>query len=115
VRLFDPLINLTESELEAMFFEMCVTYDLPRPAPQVRFERRRADFTFEAARLVIECDSRKWHDNDFSFVDDRRKERLLKARGYELLRYTWAEIRYEPARVAAEIKDFLRQRGSSGA
>ena len=114
VRLYDTLVELTESELEARFFEMCTRYGLPRPAPQVRFHRRRADFTFEGARLVIECDSRKWHDNDFSFLDDRRKERLLKARGYDLLRFTWAEIVHEPARVAAEIRTFLRQRGSSG-
>lgn len=40
-------------------------------SPQVRFERRRADFTFQEARLVIECDSRECHDNDFSFLDPR--------------------------------------------
>ncbi len=97
VRLLDPLLELTESELEALFLEMCARYRMPRPAPQVKFKRRRADFVFEDARLVIECDSREWHDNDWAYLDDRRKERELKARGYHLLRFTWAEVRYEPA------------------
>ena len=110
VRLYDPLVELTESELEARFFEMCIRFGLPRPMPQVKFQRRRADFTFEDARLVIECDSREWHDNDFSFRDDRKKERELKARGYDLLRFTWAEIVYEPRRVADEIGAAIAQR-----
>lgn len=114
VRLFDPLIGMTESDFEAIFFEMCKRYRLPTPEPQFPFGELRADFVFEDARLAIECQSRRWHDNDVNFVTDKQKERVIKAAGYELLPFTWAEVVYEPARVAAEIRVILAQRAHLG-
>lgn len=110
VRLFDPLLSMTESEFEALFLELCVAYGLPTPEPQVAIGARRADFVFHEARLVVECDSRRWHDNDFAFLDDRRRSRELQRRGYEVMPFTWAEVLHEPARVAAEIREALIRR-----
>lgn len=110
VRLYDPVVGLTESDFEAIFLALCATYGLPIPEPQRRAGRRRVDFLFADARLVIECDSRQWHDNDLAFLDDRKKDRELQARGFEPLRFTWAEVVYEPKKVAAEIKAALRRR-----
>lgn len=111
VRLYDPLIELTESDFEALFVALCVKYRLPLPCPQVRFGRRRADFTWPHLRLVVECDSRAWHDNVVNHREDRAKERALKADGYELLRFTWAEVVHTPFEVAQEIRAALRRRG----
>lgn len=97
VRLYDPLTNLTESDFEVIFLAMCVKYALPLPAPQVGFGRRRADFTWPEYHLIVECDSRQWHDNDVNFLEDRRKDRALKEAGYEVLRFTWAEVGHSPA------------------
>jgi very-short-patch-repair endonuclease len=110
VRLYDPLIGLTESELEALFFEMCRRYRLPVPRPQVWFGPFRADFVFEAAKLAIECQSRRWHDNDVNHVMDRKKERVIKAAGYELLPFAWAEVKYEASSVATEIRAAIARR-----
>ena len=115
VRLFDPLIGMTESDFEAIFFEMCRRNRLPVPEPQVKFGNFRADFVFEEAQLAIECQSRKWHANDVNFVTDKQKERVIKAAGYELLPFTWAEVVYEPAVVAAEIRAALARRAHLGA
>lgn len=114
VRMYDPLLDLTESEFEARFFALCRQYGLPRPTPQRRTGRRRADFRFEDARVAVECDSRSWHDNDASFLDDRRKDRELLAAGYVVLRFTWAEVVHEPKRVADEIRALLASRGWFG-
>lgn len=115
VRLYDPLMGVTESELEVRFVELCVRHRLPMPTPQVRFGPFRADFVFESAKLAIECQSRRWHDNDFNYRTDREKARVIKAAGYELLPFTWAEIVHEPAKVAAEIRAALRRRAHLGA
>ena len=104
VRLYDPLIGVTESDMEALFLSLCAKHRLPPPQPQAWFGTYRADFTWHECRLVVELDSRRWHDNDVNFLTDRRKERAIRAAGYELLRFTWAEIVHEPARVAAEIR-----------
>ena len=110
VRLYDPLTSLTESDFEARFMAFCATHRLPTPQPQRRFARRRVDFLFAAERLVVECDSRAWHDNDVAFLDDRRKDRELRARGLEPMRFTWAEVVHEPGRVAVEIRAALARR-----
>lgn len=110
VRLYDPLIGLTESELEALFLALCTKFRLPAPQPQEWFGSHRADFTWHEHRLVVELDSRRWHDNDVNFLTDRRKERAIRAAGYEVLRFTWAEIVHEPAGVAAEIRAAMRRR-----
>lgn len=112
VRLYDPLAGMTESELEVRFVELCTRFRLPTPTPQFRFGSLRADFVFEQARVAVELDSRRWHGNDVNFLTDRRKERAIRAAGYELLRFTWAEVVHEPARVAAEIRAALARRVS---
>lgn len=104
VRLYDPLIALTESDFEALFLAMCTRYRLPLPDPQTRFGRRRADFAWPRYRLVVECQSRLWHDNDVNHQDDRAKHRELAARGYLVLPFTWAEVVHGPAAVAREIR-----------
>lgn len=107
VRLYDPLIGMTESDFEARFLAVCTRFRLPAPTPQLRFGSFRVDFAWERHRLAVECDSRRWHDNDVNHLTDRRKERLIRARGFELLRFTWAEVVHEPAVVAAEIRQAL--------
>ncbi len=93
---------------------MCTKYRLPLPDPQTRLGRRRADFTWPQFGLVVECDSRGWHDNVVNHRDDRVKERELKAAGYELLRFTWAEVVHTPYLVAQEIRAAMRRRAHFG-
>lgn len=114
VRLYDPLTGLTESDFEALFLALCTKYRLPLPDPQTRFGQRRADFAWPRFRLAVECDSRAWHDNVVNHRDDRAKERALKAVGYELLRFTWAEVVHTPFEVAQEIRAAMRRRAHFG-
>jgi very-short-patch-repair endonuclease len=110
VRLYDPLIGMTESEMEAIFLGLCARFRLPTPLPQVHFGPFRADFTWHSHRLVVEVDSRRWHGNDVNRVTDVQKERHIRRTGYEVLRFTWAELVHTPAAVAAEIRAELRRR-----
>lgn len=110
VRLYDPLIGMTESEMEAIFVGLCARYRLPPPVAQVRFGPYRADFTWPSHRLVVELDSRRWHGNAVNRVTDVQKERHLRRTGHEVVRFTWAEVVHTPAAVAAEIRMELRAR-----
>lgn len=110
VSLYDPLLALTESDLEAIFVALCVKYRLPLPDAQTRFGRRRADFTWPRFGLVVECDGAAWHANAVNHRDDRAKERALRAAGYEVLRFTWAEAVHAPFAVAQEIRAAMRRR-----
>ena len=109
VRLDDPLIGLTESDFEALFLALCAAHGLPIPRPQARRRRRRVDFSSRTPASSSSATAAPWHDNDIAFLDDRRRDRELKAQNLEVLRFTWAEVVYEPERVAAEIRGMLRR------
>jgi very-short-patch-repair endonuclease len=62
----------------------------------------RVDFAFAAARVVIEVDGTKWHQD----VDrDRTRDNRLAAMGWRVLRYRWAEVVHDGRRVLAEIRE----------
>lgn len=60
--------------------------------------------------LVIECDSREFHETWQQQVKDRNRDLALAARGYVTLRLTAAQIMYRPAEVLAALKGLLATR-----
>lgn len=60
----------------------------------------RVDFCFTAQGLVVEADGAKWHPDP---GPDRQRDNLLARCGFRVLRYTWAEIVHDHARVVREI------------
>lgn len=62
----------------------------------------RADFCFEAARLVVEVDGQKWHQDP---LRDRERDNALARLGFRVLRYTWSDVIRELDRVLAEIRE----------
>jgi very-short-patch-repair endonuclease len=64
----------------------------------------RVDFCFAEARLVVEVDGEKWHQDP---ARDRSRDNALAALGWRVLRYTWAEVVHQPERVLAEIRQAL--------
>lgn len=65
----------------------------------------RVDFCFESTRVVVEADGAKWHPDP---APDRQRDNLLARRGFRVLRYTWAEIVHDHARVVREIREALQ-------
>ena len=102
--------GMTDSELEALFFELCARRRLPRPEVQVPVGPFRADFLWRPERLIVETDGRETHDTDVAFLDDRVRHRALTAVGYEILPFTWSEVVLRPGAVAREIRAALARR-----
>jgi very-short-patch-repair endonuclease len=105
-----PETGLTDSELEARFFELCARHRLPTPERQVAIGSYRVDFLWRDLKLVVETDGRETHDSDVAFLEDRVKDRALTRLGYEVLRFTWAEVTLRPGVVAAEVRAAIRRR-----
>jgi very-short-patch-repair endonuclease len=105
-----PGIGLTETELEAKFLELCARRHIPLPQVQVRQGDHRPDFLWREERLIVEADGYEAHRGRIAFQTDRARDRTLKAQGYEVLRFTWAEIVAKPAMVARELKAALERR-----
>ena len=110
-----PQTKKTRSELERRFLEMCARQAVPDPevnvwlaAPDGR--RYQADFLWRDCRLIVEADSRRFHDTDSAFVSDRKRQQQLELAGWRVSRCTWEEVEREPRRLAVTVKGLLAQR-----
>ena len=113
LRLLELIDPESGSVLESMLRYLLVTNGLtPQPQFQVRSrdgkrEIGRFDFCFEAERLIIECDGRRWHDPDDVRRKDRHKDNELARLGWRVLRFDWNEVRHSEAYVLAVVRDCL--------
>ena len=109
-----PETKRTRSELERMFLRMCRRARLPTPEVNVSLHisgrQLKPDFLWRDAGLIIEADSRRFHDTDSAFQHDRQREQLLQLAGWRVSRCTWEQVEGEPQRLAQTIKALLVQR-----
>ncbi|MEA2471086.1 MAG: hypothetical protein QOE38_2085 [Thermoleophilaceae bacterium] len=97
----------TKRELEALFFDICRTQDLPLPLCNVLVEGYEVDAYWPAARLIVELDSWEFHHDRGAFERDRERDAVLQAAGYRVIRITWRRLTEEPAAVAALLRSLL--------
>ena len=97
----------TRRELEARFFDLCRTFDLPPPSCNVLVEGYLVDAFWRAHRLIVELDSWKFHRDRGAFERDRERDALLQAAGYRVVRITWRRLTEHPADVARLIRRLL--------
>ncbi len=110
-----PLADLgqdgTRSELESLFLKLCRRHRLPEPEANARLGPFLIDFLWRKERLAVELDGYAAHSGRTAFADDRERDLYLKLNGYEVVRFTYEQVRDEPARVAAAIRVLLERRG----
>jgi hypothetical protein len=112
-----PQTKRTRSELERLFLEMCVKRSVPEPEiniwlPAPDGKRYQADFLWRGAHLIMEADSRRFHDTDSAFVSDRKRRQQLELAGWRVSQCTWEEVEREPRRLAQTVKGLLAIRES---
>jgi hypothetical protein len=67
------------------------------------------DIAFPEALLAIEIDGWAWHSDPERFQDDRRRQNVLVAAGWTVLRFTWADLIERPEHVLATVVRTLAQ------
>jgi hypothetical protein len=109
-----PQTKRTRSELERLFLGVCASRAVPEPevnvwlpAPDGR--RYQADFLWRDAELIIEADSRRFHDTDSAFVSERKRQQQLELAGWRVSRCTWEEVEQEPRRLALTVQGLIAQ------
>lgn len=98
----------TRSDHEDMVLDLIDRAGIDRPElnTRLRLDGRtiEADMLWSERRLVIECDSRRWHSDPLTRENDADKQAVLEANGYRVLRITWTQginhPRQTPARLA---------------
>jgi hypothetical protein len=107
-----PQTKRTRSDLERLFLGMCSKGAVPEPEVNVWLpapdgKRYQADFLWREQGLIVEADSRRFHDTDTAFVQDRKRQQQLELAGWRVSRCTWEEVEREPRRLTATVKGLI--------
>jgi very-short-patch-repair endonuclease len=91
--------TLTDSELERRFLPIARRAGLPKPETQQRVNGFRVDFYWPDLGLVVETDGLRYHRTPAQQARDRRRDNAHLSAGLTPVRFTHAQVRYEPAEV----------------
>jgi very-short-patch-repair endonuclease len=99
----------TRSEFEDILQDLILSGGFADPhvnAPLViEGETIVPDFRWPGARLVVEADSRKWHDNPVARSEDAERRALLKAAGETVISVTYRQAVVEPRQTLSRIEE----------
>ncbi len=99
--------TVTRSKAERLLRGLLATAQLPMPEVNARLLGFEVDFLWRAQRLVVEFDGRQFHAHPAAFERDRRRDQVLLAAGYRVLRVTWRQLMDEPVALAVRIGQAL--------
>ena len=95
----------TRSELEIAFLELLDLHGLPRPETNVWLGEFEVDCLWRDQRVIVELDSREFHDTAAAFEADRERDRKLAAAGWRVIRITWRHL--SDPRLVADLRALL--------
>lgn len=101
---------LTDSELERRFLRLARRAGLGLPQTGRRVNGFKVDFFWPELGLVVETDGLRYHRTAGAQARDRLRDQAHAAAGLTALRFTNAQVRYEPRQVEATLTAVAAQR-----
>jgi Protein of unknown function (DUF559) len=101
-------------ELERRFLRLACAGGVPPPRTAHRLNGFKVDFCWPELGLVVETDGLRYHRTPAEQARDRLRDQVHTAAGFTSLRFTHAQVRFDPAHVKATLiatVERLRQRG----
>jgi very-short-patch-repair endonuclease len=102
---------VTKSELERRFLAFVEQAGLPRPRInlwlQIGGDWLEVDCAWPDQRVIVELDSRAYHQTTAAFERDRQRDRKLQAAGWRAIRVTDRALREEAAVLREELAALL--------
>lgn len=92
-------LTLAATELERRFLRIVSRARLPMPTTQRRLGGHRVDFFWADLNLVVEADGLRYHRTPARQSADMRRDHAHVSAGRTTLRFSHAQVRYEPAYV----------------
>ncbi len=102
--------RMTRSKAERILLALTRSARLPAPVANTVAAGVSVDFLWPEHRVVVEVDGYQFHGHRAAFERDHRKDLVLDAAGYHVIRITWRQLRYEPFVVVAHIACALDRR-----
>jgi hypothetical protein len=113
-----PAVVLTESELERMFLRLVQECSLPPslsvPKSGIYLNGFKVDFFWPDLGLVVETDGLRYHRTPFQQTRDRLRDQVHTSHGLTTLRFTHAQVKYEPAHVKRVLLATIKRLASGG-
>jgi very-short-patch-repair endonuclease len=100
---------LTHSELERMFLPIARRARLGHPLTQQIVGGLRVDCYWPALGLVVEVDGLRYHRTAAQQAHDRKRDQVLVAAGMTCLRFTYAQVAFEPEYVKGTLVEVVRR------
>ena len=110
-------LDRTKSRLEKRFLRLA-TRETGLPAPEINVwmpiagEEMQCDFVWHRERLVVEVDAWETHRTRNAFRGDRRRDRLLRREGWEVVRVTGHDLEWDTHGIVSDIRGMLEQRAA---
>jgi very-short-patch-repair endonuclease len=101
--------RLTDSELERRLLRLVRRAGLPQPLTQQHVNGHRVDFYWPELKLIVETDGLRYHRTATQQSRDRARDQAHVAAGFVVLRFTHAQVRYDPERVVSTFRAVLDQ------
>ena len=103
----DGPFDFTRSPAEEKLLSHILRAGLPRPQVNVRVAGFVVDFLFRREKLVVEVDGFAFHSSARAYHSDRRRDAILLAQGYRVMRVTWNEIHPDPLAAIVRLAQAL--------
>jgi very-short-patch-repair endonuclease len=97
----------TRSKAERTMRALVREAELPQPLVNAELHGFLVDFLWPDERLIVEVDGYEFHRDRAAFERDRRRDQILTAAGYRVIRVTWRQLRDEPVAVVARLAQAL--------
>lgn len=105
--------RMTDSELERRFLALVRRSGLPEPLTGAYLNGYKTDFHWPELRLVVETDGLAYHRTAAAQAKDRLRDQAHTAAGLTPLRFTHAQVRYEPAHVIDVLQRVIAVRSGA--
>lgn len=102
-----PQLAKTLSVLEERFLDLCQQAGIATPEVNGQVGRIRVDALWREHRLAVELDGAAAHASWPQIKRDRQREIALRAKGFQVVRYTWDQVSSRPDEVAADLRRLL--------
>ena len=102
-----PELAYTRSEFERRFVELCEAGGLPMPEFNVKLLGLTVDALWREQRVVVELDGQGNHGTAAQIARDHERDLRLRAAGFTVLRYTWAQIKSRRDLILADLRRAL--------
>ena len=101
--------TLTDSELERLFLRIAQRAGLPPPLTGRHVNGFKVDFHWPALGLVVETDGLRYHRTTAQQARDRLRDQAHLAADLRPLRFTHAQVKFEPAYVEETLTAVARR------